>query len=292
MSSSFPPINPAAGSVGPGTQPFDEDGAQLEYMEMPSSMTTYAMPDIPEPENLVGLNEAKRILLEIKAGLDSYKVGEKTVIIDMNGLDDQNQALVNQVLGEGEVSALGGGGAIQAQESVLAGVWRVRTGNEQGEVINDIVEIADFPTTVLDHTFSNMAAAPKPVPEVLPPGVLNSTPLVVELDDALKEYRPGDLAHVINLTLLPQTDEDIAFMGSQLGYGNTTILSRGYGNCRISSTGTNNIWWVQFFNSQDVIILNTIEVTTIPGVACAAQEDLEDSAYRLGEIIEVYLNHE
>jgi hydrogenase-1 operon protein HyaF len=60
----------------------------------------------------------------------------------------------------------------------------------------------------------------------------------------------------------------------------------------VSSTGTNNIWWVQFFNSQDVIILNTIEVTNIPNVTCAAQEDVEDSAYRLGEIIEVYINHE
>mgnify|MGYP005991117887 CR=1 FL=1 len=292
MSSSFPPSNMPVGGVGPGTQPIDDDGAQLEYMEMPSEMTTYSMPDIPEPENLVGLEDAKRVLLEIKAALDSYKVGEKTIIIDLNSLDDENQALVNQVLGEGEVSALGDGGAIQAQESVLAGVWRVRTGNDEGTVINDIVEVADFPTSILDHTFKDAAPAPQPVPEVLPAGVLNATPLVVELDDTLKDYKAGDMPHVINLTLLPQTDEDIAFMGKQLGFGNTTILSRGYGNCRVSSTGTNNIWWVQFFNSQDVIILNTIEVTNIPNVTCAAQEDVEDSAYRLGEIIEVYINHE
>lgn len=292
MSSSFPPSTPQAGAVGPGTQPTDDDGAELEYMEMPSDMTTYAMPDIPEPENLVGLDEAKRVLHEIKAGLDTYKVGDKTIIIDLSGLDDENQALVNQVLGEGEVSALGDGGSIQVQEAVLAGVWRVRTGNSEGTVIKDVVEVADFPTTVLDHTFLMAAPAPIPVPEVLPLGVLNAAPLVVELEDAIKEYKVGDLPHVINLTLLPQTDEDITFMGKQVGYGNTTILSRGYGNCRISSTATKNIWWVQFFNSQDAIILNTIEVTNIPNVACAAQEDLDDSAYRLGEIIEVYMDHE
>lgn len=292
MSSSFPPSNLPIGGIGPGSQPLEEDGGQLEYMEMPSEMTTYAMPDIPEPENLVGLDEAKRVLIEIKAALDTYKVGEKTIIIDIGGLDDENQALVNQVLGEGEVSALGNGGAIQAQESVLAGVWRVRTGNDEGTVIKDIVEVADFPTSVLDYTFEKAAPAPQPVPDVLPEGVLNATPLVVELEDALKDYKSGDLAHVINLTLLPQTDEDIEFMGKQLGYGNTTILSRGYGNCRVSSTATKNIWWVQFFNSQDAIILNTIEVTDIPNVTCAAQEDVDDSAYRLGEIIEVYINHE
>ena len=289
MSNSFPPSIPPLGGVGPGSQPSSEDGVELEYMEMPKEMVTYSMPDIPEPENLVGLEEAKRVLKEMKAALDKYKIGEPTIVIDITGIPDRDQALVNQVLGEGEVSAICGSN-IQAQEAVLAGVWRVRTGDDQGEVIKDIIEIADFPTNVLDHTFTNTAAAPKPVPDVLPEGVLNASPLVIEIDDTLKDYQPGQEPHVINLTLLPQTDQDIEFLGNRLGYGNTTILSRGYGNCRVSSTGTTNVWWVQFFNSQDAIILNTVEVTNIPGVTCAAQEDIDDSAQRLGEIMEVYMN--
>jgi len=70
--------------------------------------------------------------------------------------------------------------------------------------------------------------------------------------------------------------------------GRVTVLSRGYGNCRISSTATPGVWWVQYFNSQDRNILNTIEITDVPEVACAAQEDLEDSATRLAEILEIY----
>ena len=287
MSNSFPPSVPALGGIGPGSQP--EGDAELEYMEMPKEMATYAMPDIPEPENLVGLDDAKRVLKELKAALDTYKVGNETKIIDITDIADRDQALINQVLGEGEVSAIGGTN-IQAQESVLAGVWRVRTGNEKGDVIKDVIEVADFPTTVLDHTFPKANPMPKPVPDVLPEGVLNASPLVVEIEDALKTFNPQGEPHVINLTLLPQTDQDIEFLGAQLGYGNTTILSRGYGNCRVSSTGTSNVWWVQFFNSQDAIILNTIEVTAIPSVTLAAQEDIEDSAQRLGEIMEVYMN--
>jgi hydrogenase-1 operon protein HyaF len=42
---------------------------------------------------------------------------------------------------------------------------------------------------------------------------------------------------------------------------------------------------VQYFNSQDALILNTIEVTEVPEVACAAALDLEDSAERLAEVI-------
>ena len=48
---------------------------------------------------------------------------------DMVGIDAANLALVNQVLGEGEVSALVTGGdssfELRVQESVFAGVWRV-----------------------------------------------------------------------------------------------------------------------------------------------------------------------
>jgi hydrogenase-1 operon protein HyaF len=94
--------------------------------------------------------------------------------------------------------------------------------------------------------------------------------------------------HAINLSLLPLTDEDVAFLDARLGSGPVTILSRGYGNCRISSTGTRNGWWVRYFNSREAIILNTIEITDVPNVACAAPEDLEDSAQRLTEILGVY----
>jgi hydrogenase-1 operon protein HyaF len=48
------------------------------------------------------------------------------------------------------------------------------------------------------------------------------------------------------------------------------------------------VWWVQYFNSQDMNILNTLEVVDVPAVACAAQEDINDSADRLSEILEIY----
>jgi hydrogenase-1 operon protein HyaF len=122
----------------------------------------------------------------------------------------------------------------------------------------------------------------------VPAGVVNALALLTELDDKIAAYRPGTAAHVINLTLLPLTEEDVVFLDERLGAGSVTILSRGYGNCRITSTGTRNAWWVRYFNSRDAIVLNTIEVVDVPNVACAAPEDLADSAQRLGEILGVY----
>ena len=46
------PTNPAF--TGPGTQPMEEDGSVLEYMEMPEGMMTFARPIIPEPEEAAG----------------------------------------------------------------------------------------------------------------------------------------------------------------------------------------------------------------------------------------------
>ena len=76
---------------------------------------------------------------------------------------------------------------------------------------------------------------------------------------------------------------DLAWLVEVLGVGPTVILSRGYGNCRITATALANTWWVQYFNSADTLILNTIEVTDLPDVAPAAADDFADSIERLAE---------
>ena len=98
----------------------------------------------------------------------------------------------------------------------------------------------------------------------------------------------GSGPHVINLSLLPHTEEDLTFLDALLGRSGLTVLSRGYGNCRIMATATRDTWWVQYYNSQDAMILNSIEIGGVPEVACAAPEDIADSAERLHEILEIY----
>ena len=63
------------------------------------------------------------------------------------------------------------------------------------------------------------------------------------------------------------------------------MISRGFGNCRVTSTLTRNVWRVQYFNSMNTLILDTIEVIDVPEVAIAAPEDLSDSRERLAELI-------
>jgi hydrogenase-1 operon protein HyaF len=119
------------------------------------------------------------------------------------------------------------------------------------------------------------------------PGIMNALSVLSEVVGKAKAFKAGDGAHVVNLTLLPMSPEDMECLTHTLGAGAVTILSRGYGNCRITSTKLPNVWWVQYFNSMDTLILNTIEVSEVPEVAQASVEDYEDSIERLGEWLQV-----
>ena len=277
--------NPAI--VGPGTQPSEDDGAVLDYMEMPKNMRTYSAPALPEPEETQGIARALALLAEVRFAAADVAAGQAARSFDITGLDTANREFIDQALGDGEVSIVAGA-TLLAQESVLAGIWRLHETDVMGALKRDSIEVGAFPSAVLDVAHAAALESMRLQRGALPPGVLNAPALVTELDDKIAAFVPGDAAHVINLTLLPLTDEDVAFLDERLGPGSVTILSRGYGNCRITSTVTRNTWWVRYFNSRDAIVLNTIEVAEVPSVACAAEEDLADSAQRLGEILEVY----
>ena len=275
--------------VEPGSQPADEDGVVLDYMQMPKGVWTYAVPTVPEPEEVEGLDQGIELLIRVAAALSAWRVGDAPVVIDLDHLDDANRGLIDQVFGDGEVSMIYEGELrARVQESVLAGAWRVQYVDAEDNVERDVVEIGDVPSLASHTVFANADAKLELDPGAIPPGVGNGAAILTELADQLADFTPGGPPHVVNLTLLPCTDEDIEFLTSKLGGGPVVILSRGYGNCRITSTAKENVWWVQYFNSQDSLILNTIEISRVPEVACAAQEDIDDSALRLREILEVY----
>lgn len=273
--------------VGPGSQPADDDGAELTFMEMPKDIRTYAAPLLPEPEEVTGIGPALDMLDGVCRAAATMDIGGEPEVFDITGLDAVSRAFVDQALGDGEVSIVAGA-TVQVQESVLAGIWRVHEVAVTGGLKRDTIEVGAFPSCVRRIAAEGTLEALRPHRGPVPAGVINAPPLVTELDDRIAAYGPGTPAHAINLTLLPLTDEDLAFLDERLGPGTVTILSRGYGNCRITSTATGHAWRVRYFNSREAIVLDTIEVVDVPSVACAAAEDLRDSAQRLGEILGAY----
>lgn len=273
-------------ALGPGTQTEDET---LDYMPMPKDMNTYRPPVLPEPEALVGLEQARRALEQVLVLLARGGDGGAGGHVALGLLSPDDFALVNQALGEGEASAivqLGDGLEVRVQEAVYAGVWRLMT-YRAGELVDDAIEVGPVPS-LFAATATEDVWAPDDVPVwkgALPPNVQNAPMLIEEIRDQVVNWRPGQVSHVINLTLLPVTPEDIGFLDHHLGTGRVLVLSRGYGNCRISNTRLRNCWRVVYYNSMDKVILNTVEVVDMPEVAMAAPEDLRDSHDRLSDVL-------
>ena len=272
-------------ALGPGTQTEDET---LDYIAMPKDMDTWRPPVLPEPEALASRPKARAALGCVLALLDRAAQGEAGGQVSLLDLPAADLQLVNQLLGEGEASALvraeGSTLEVRVQESVFAGVWRVMNFHA-GVRVDDVVEVGPIPALLLAAADEDAESVYQPWRAPLPPNVQNAPLLVEELRDQIARWQPGQSPHVVNLTLLPVTPEDIAFLDHQLGTGRVLMLSRGYGNCRITNTRHPNCWRVVYYNSMDSVILNTVEVVDMPEVAMAAPEDLRDSHTRLADVL-------
>ncbi len=270
--------------LGPGSQ-FEEE--TLDYIDMPRGMDTYRPPLLPEPEDMAGQQGALQVLQAVLQAV----AGEGPSSVPLDRLSAAERTLINQVLGEGEVSAqwlaasdASDSRSAQVQESVFAGVWRVIEQDGRGGT-TDRIEVGAVPQLLRDAADSD-GRDPPAVPYGPPPEVLNAPHVLAELAQHRAAWRPGQPAEVINLTLLPMSPADIAWMDHVLGTGRVQILSRGYGNCRITSTRVPHTWRVVYYNSQDHVILNTVEVGELPAVAQAAAEDLADTHERLTEVLQ------
>lgn len=267
---------------GPGSQTLEPGEEGLAYLPMPSGMRTYE-PHLPDADACTAGCAGMALLERLHGELAGWSAGEERHL-PLAGLDDPARALLAEVLGEGEVSVRVArpDGRIDIQEAALAGVWRVREHGADGAMLREALLVGAFPTVARVRAFP---AAAEPRWPVAQEGVMNGPAILTELLDRSAACRPGVPAHAVNLSLLPHTPEDLAWLDEALGTGCTTVLSRGYGNCRVEATAQRHIWRVRYYNSVDTLILDTIEVSGVPEVVCAAPEDIADSAERLGDIL-------
>jgi hydrogenase-1 operon protein HyaF len=140
-------------ALGPGSQPEEEDGAQFGLLPMPAGMAYYLSPALPERDELGDLAGARTILEALQAAFDRYRPGDPPRVVELTHLAAPERELIDQVLGEGEVSILARDARARVQESTLAGVWRVQylggDGADEDVVVRDTVEVGEVPALVL-----------------------------------------------------------------------------------------------------------------------------------------------
>lgn len=234
--------------------------------------------------------QARTVMHEVRAELDcqAKDPARSPTRFELDGLGESDKATVADILGEGDVWAKAGSADkfFRIVESVLPGVWRLESSTADGTT-REWIEVGAVPQPVLTAAADWPRAAIE-MPEKFPQGAMNAPALLTELQERSSSYRPGSENHVINFTLLPLTQTDADVLTAVLGQIPLVIRSGGYGSCRMFATGLRHVWAVQYINSMDAVILDTLEVGGVPVAALAAKEDFEDSALRLGEILEAY----
>ena len=279
----FPiPVRATDGALGPVSQPDDDS---FSYMPFPLEAPAFSMPQVPEDADAASVAAARRLLARFVEQMDDGA----TPRVELSALPAGVLRVLNESLGEGEVSVRiatrnGDGAEVRIQETVFAGVWRELHLRTDGSVEHDWLHACPVPPVALER--AQRAATTHLAPFELPRGAMNSPALLTEIREQVLHFRAGQPTHVINLSLLPLTPEDQVVLEQAAPVGPVAILSRGFGNCRITSTTLRNLWRVQYFNSMQTLILNTLEVVEVPEVAMAAADDLADSRERLRELLD------
>jgi hydrogenase-1 operon protein HyaF len=223
----------------------------------------------------------KPFLCDLQDGLLRIGRGEvERCWFDATSLDPDSRSLLATMLGKGEIDAtIAGDKPVTIRESTLQGLWMVDGPGQQG------IELADLPQSVRQASSAASAQLVLPAAAELPAGAMNVLPVLAEIS----HHMGGDGAeHEINLTLLPMTEVDLQVLERVLGLGPVEIWARGYGSCRILSCAARRVWRIQYFNSEERMILDMVQIGGVPVAARATEEDMAESADRLQELIAAY----
>ncbi|MGB0126432.1 MAG: hydrogenase expression/formation C-terminal domain-containing protein [Rhodocyclaceae bacterium] len=273
-------------AVGPGSQP--AEGEELACTSMPH-LEPVAAPVPPEPSTPEEGAAAADLVHTVLERMRNYPAERNPPALDLSSVAPRLLELLNQSLGEGEVSIVVPAlsqteAALQIQETAFTGLWRVRRFDAVAELMQDTLEVADIPADVRQR--AALGTSMDTAIGELPAGLMNAPALLGEIAHQVANFDPDAPPHVINLTLLPMQPQDLEAIDVFLGQGPVLMLSRGFGNCRIASSRLRHVWRIQYFNSMETRILDTIEITAMPAVALAADEDIAESAQRLQELVD------
>jgi hydrogenase-1 operon protein HyaF len=267
---------------------------QAPYANESANEDACPFPDLPRMATVAnpcvyGLRAGdgtRQFLEALRVQLAVARTGESTQPRSLLAEDEATRRILGEILGSGEVviHCRRGNDRLAAEESVFPGVWRERLWQQDVLVRDDIV-VGPLPPRVLAWAAAPAGRRGFEMPEPLPEGLMNAPSVLFEILSKARDFQP-DSCDIINLTLFPLPPEDAAFLEKELGFGGLHLVARGYGECRVRLTAVPRVWWVQYYNSTNQPILNTLEITEFPQVALAAPEDLDDSGLRLRDTLE------
>ncbi len=222
----------------------------------------------------------------------------RTEIFSLENISSGELARLVSLLGEGEISGKiepapdDREGTIHIRESVYPGIWLIghRPPGSEGVVLSSI-EIGRAPRILVRN--------PEPAPSLplngadltdqeyvrIKPGLMNAPSLLEETVYHLGTYLPDRKSHRIFLNKLPLSEGDAEWIDKVCSGGHISLVSKGYGDCRILSTQVPGLWRVLYKNPEGVPLLDALCVTELPDEIAATPEDLVQSKKDYGEFL-------
>lgn len=226
---------------------------------------------------------AEMLLEDIRIALTRISPELDSVLFDLSLYTVPERERICDALGRGEVSIRAGdGGQNEITESVFPGVWHCIFRAETGKILSQTIEVGAIVRIV---RAINLSAPLTPHQSTQSEGIMNGPAVLDEVLQAAQCWRPGMSNHVVNMTLMPFSAQDRIFLMESLGLAPLEIVARNYGACRVLSMAVRHVWAVQYMNSEGKIVLDTLEVGDVPLAAQAAQQDFDDSAIRLQNLL-------
>jgi hydrogenase-1 operon protein HyaF len=113
----------------------------------------------------------------------------------------------------------------------------------------------------------------------------NAPPIMHEILHALHRLADAGESTTIDLHAIPFGPADEAQLLSQLGDGEIKIELNSLGRSLIQETAYSGVWLIDHRNADDQRIALQIEITPIPSILLAQQEDVRDAIARLDGLL-------
>lgn len=104
----------------------------------------------------------------------------------------------------------------------------------------------------------------------------NAPPLLRELSELAKRLLTSGETSAIDLSALPLTPADLAWLQDTLGAGEISVSLQANGESTLNETACPGIWWVTHRNEQGAVTSQFIEVAFVPELVKAHPEDVKN----------------
>jgi hydrogenase-1 operon protein HyaF len=141
--------------------------------EIPIRIEVPAPPPAAAPYGGLGVGAVAALLMELASLLDRLATTQRPAAIDLLSLpmSPEDRTELQRILGEGEVRAtIQTQGLSTLRETRMSGVWWVEHRDAQGELIAELLEVAQVPA-ILASASDEIVAAARALREHLSSGV-------------------------------------------------------------------------------------------------------------------------